>query len=492
MLSIASWDILFAREAFASASDPVAGMAFSVPFVVFGVFIGVVCALMVRHVLAAKRLVGDLEGRLERTASEKEDLADRFRRATTELARLVDDQAFLLNNIGDVVYRYGVDGTFVYLSPSIERLTGYSAREWRENFESYLSDAKEADQAAAIRQRILSGQEEEPHYELSVRHKSGQIIYVEVNERPFVEGGVVIGIVGVMRDITARRQAEAEFGKANRELQESVQAKTRQLQEAVAYQEAAREQLLQSEKLATLGELVAGLSHEVGTPLGIGVTALSYLQDKVKSIRSDYSSGNFTRSSFESGMDAINEAAGSALLNIRRASDLMKSFKEIAADRATEAFRFFNVRNYFEEISLSLRPVLKNTKFDLEIIGPDDLEIESLPSAFSQMLTNFVMNSLLHGFEGRESGKMAVEYGLEGNTFFMIYTDNGKGMTEEQMKHVFTPFFTSKKGKGGTGLGMYVVQELVEVRLGGTIAVASVEERGVEFRIEIPLCGRPE
>lgn len=247
-----------------------------------------------------------------------------------------------------------------------------------------------------------------------------------------------------------------------------------------------RDQLVQSEKMAALGGLVAGVAHEINTPVGVGVTAASFLQTKTEELRRLYIDGNLKRSDLESYLQIIEEISHSILINMERAAELISSFKQVAVDQSSEEKRIFNLKEYIGEVLLSLRPRYKNSGHTIEIVCPDNLEIFSYPGAYSQIVSNLVMNSLIHGFTNIKNGTMRFVASMEASELIFIYSDDGVGMTENQVAKVFDPFFTTMRGQGGTGLGMSIVFNLVTQTLGGAITCKSIKGQGVTFTMVLP------
>jgi signal transduction histidine kinase len=248
-----------------------------------------------------------------------------------------------------------------------------------------------------------------------------------------------------------------------------------------------QDQLVQSEKMAALGGLVAGVAHEINTPIGVGVTAASFLQTKTEELQKLYHADELKRSNLEVYLSTIDEVARSILINMERAAELISSFKQVAVDQSSEEKRFFNLKDYIGEVLLSLRPKYKKTGHGIEVNCSGDLEIFSYPGAYSQIVSNLVINSLIHGFEGAEKGQMIFDISRKDKMVRFVYRDTGVGMTEEQISKVFDPFYTTKRGKGGTGLGMSIVFNLVTQTLEGTIQCNSTSGKGVEFTMKLPV-----
>lgn len=306
--------------------------------------------------------------------------------------------------------------------------------------------------------------------------------------------GEIIGILGVYSDITEMKQAEAQIRELNENLELKVEKRTQELQDSNTKLERAFEQLtnaqnqlVQSEKMAALGGLVAGVAHEINTPVGIGVTAASYLKDSVEKIKNLSLENQMKRSDFEQFLQQTDESSDIILKNLNRAAELIRGFKQVAVDQSSESNREFNVYEYINEVLISLKPKLKKTKHKVEVLGDKEIEIKSNPGAFSHIVTNFVTNSLLHGFEHIEEGHMRFVLSKEGKFLKVIYTDDGAGIPPENIKQIFNPFFTTKRGQGGSGLGLHVLYNSVTQSLGGTIECKSEVGKGVEFTIRIPI-----
>jgi PAS domain S-box-containing protein len=299
--------------------------------------------------------------------------------------------------------------------------------------------------------------------------------------------------VTVQDDITEQKWAEESLRKLNEDLEQRVQARTVELQrtnqflqESLDTLEKTQKQLVESEKMAALGGLVAGVAHEINTPLGVGVTAASHLVEKTHDIEALYREGGMKRSDLEKYLSTAQESTGMILENLKRAAENIKSFKQVAVDQTHDTKRQFKLKQCVDDVLLSLHPKLKRTQYTVKVDCPDDLEIASYPGAYAQILTNLIMNSLIHGFEDQPTGTISLRIREEGETLWLDYRDDGKGMTEAERAHVFEPFYTTKRGKGGTGLGLHIVYNMVTQQLNGHIECRSAPNQGAEFILRLP------
>ncbi len=247
----------------------------------------------------------------------------------------------------------------------------------------------------------------------------------------------------------------------------------------------ARNNLVEAEKLAALGELVAGVAHEINTPVGIGVTAVSTLAEAVKRLQQgmDERNGRAVRAEAE----IIAEGADMAMRNLLRANVLIESFKQVAVDQSHEEQRHFELGTYLVDVLRSLEPRLRPGRHEVQVECAQAIELTSYPGAFAQIMSNLVLNSVIHGFESRYDGLIRIVCRRTDEHVEISYRDNGAGMDTTALEKMFHPFFTTKRGQGGTGLGMHIVYNLVTQRLRGSIRCESRPGEGVHFLITLPL-----
>ena len=246
--------------------------------------------------------------------------------------------------------------------------------------------------------------------------------------------------------------------------------------------------LIETEKLTALGQLVAGIAHEINTPIGIGITASSFLKSKAEDFRTKIQEGSVTPEMLSKQMETIEESSDLILRNLLRAGELIGSFKQVAVDNANESIRTFNLKHYIHDILTSLRPALKKTRHIVTIECPDGLELRNYPGLFSQIFNNLILNSITHGLVDLTEGKIHIKIEQKKNSLLVIhYSDNGNGMDAETLKQIFHPFFTTNRSGGGSGLGMFIVYTIIHQKLKGTISVQSSPGKGIDVNIEIPL-----
>ena len=239
--------------------------------------------------------------------------------------------------------------------------------------------------------------------------------------------------------------------------------------------------------MAALGGLIAGIAHEINTPVGVGVTAASLLDDKTESFYSLFKSNRMTKTDLQKFVEVSRDSSRMILANLNRASNLIQSFKLVAVDQSTEEKRVFNVKNYIEEILNSLSPRLEETKHEIIVICPEPVELKSYPGALAQIITNLVFNSLIHGYDSDDEGRITIKVTRNNEHISLMYSDDGKGIAKDIQERIFEPFFTTKRGQGGSGLGLHLVYNLVTQKCKGSINCESQDNAGTTFHIKLPI-----
>ncbi len=281
---------------------------------------------------------------------------------------------------------------------------------------------------------------------------------------------------------TTNETLELNMGELEESQAELTEINTR-LQNTVETLKETQKQLIVSEKLAALGELVAGVAHEINTPLGISVTLSSYIQRLLVNLKSRYNQHALSLQDIEEFLSGSNEAISLLNINLERASGLVNSFKQVAVDQSSEEKRQFFVKDALQDILKSIQPKFKRTDIQTLIICDPEIIIDSYPGVIAQIITNLALNSLLHGFGSRLDGQITVEFRVVGKTYELIYSDNGIGIQEEIKDKIFNPFFSTRKHAGSTGLGLHIIHNLVTQTLKGQIRMESTSGHGVQFLI---------
>lgn len=288
------------------------------------------------------------------------------------------------------------------------------------------------------------------------------------------------------QELEVKQQSLKEEIERRRHIEDALRSKQTELEKIVEDLKQAQDRLVQSEKMAALGGLVAGITHEVNTPVGIGVTATSFLEEKLQALAIAYNDKTLTPKMLESFIEEASQSTELLQSNLMRASELIASFKQIAVDQASEAIRTINLLDYLNEIIRSLQPNFKKTHHQIEVNCPDNIILNCPAGAISQIFTNLLMNSLIHGFENMEHGLVRITVLDEDENVDIKYSDNGRGLPPEQLEKLFYPFFTTKRDQGGSGLGTHITYNLVRQTLGGSIQVSSELGKGLHYHICFP------
>lgn len=336
-----------------------------------------------------------------------------------------------------------------------------------------------ADREALYRKVVECGGEMD-RFEVRYRRADGEIVYGLISGRVFEIGGRNCYLWAVT-DITLRHQIEERMATLNNELEARVEARTKELQQA-------HEELIRSEKLAALGSLVAGVAHELNTPIGNSVTVASTLHDKTVEFADEVGEGTLRRSSLNAYLESARTASDLLLRSLSQARALVASFKQVAVDQTSDQRRRFDLREVVGEVLTTLSPTLRKTPFKVTMEIPEGIVMDSFPGPLGQVVSNFVNNAVLHAFEGRDHGHVELRASLADNDEVMLsVSDDGIGISEENLRRIFDPFFTTKLGQGGSGLGLNIVYNIATRVLGGRVTVSSAVGNGATFTLRMPV-----
>jgi signal transduction histidine kinase len=245
--------------------------------------------------------------------------------------------------------------------------------------------------------------------------------------------------------------------------------------------------LIEAEKLAALGRLVAGVAHEINNPLGTSLTLASSLEHKSRLFAEEAAQGTLKRSSLNEFVEAVRDGSAQLQESLNRAAGLIQSFKQVASDRNNSDLRSFDLGDLTEQVAMGLRPALPKHGVTLNVECEQGLSISSYPGSYGQVLTNLFLNSIAHAFPDGQQGSIAIKVSAcGGNDVEIIFSDDGCGMSPDVRRQAFDPFFTTRRHQGGTGLGLHIVHSVVTNRLGGQLRLSSEPGAGTDVRIILP------
>ena len=304
--------------------------------------------------------------------------------------------------------------------------------------------------------------------------------------------GSLSDLFGRVLTAAERRDYQQRLEALNASLEERVAARTAELRAALDYLEKARGHLVEREKMAALGQLVAGVAHEINTPVGVIVTAVSHCAGLLADLRTAQAAGTLTRSRFDAGLDEIAEGLDMAQRNAARAAALVESFKRTAADQTHDVRARFELGKTLSDVLTTLSPMLRRRGVQARLVEVPQVACDSYPGSLAQVVTNLVFNACVHGYgDAPEPGAcVEIEAGQDGGTAWLRVVDHGAGMPTEVLQKAFEPFYTTARMRGGTGLGLSIVRTLVERTLGGEIRIRSAPGDGCRVEVRFP-CHAP-
>jgi len=301
----------------------------------------------------------------------------------------------------------------------------------------------------------------------------------------FLESTQLANLLNQLQRRVIRDQSELE---SQVEQRTQLLSKANQaLEQKLVENRALQKQLVETKMNAQLGQLVAGVAHEINTPLGISLTASSMLGEHVNSLLERFESGQLTRGEMKKHLSICQEAAPLIQSNLERGAELIRTFKELSVDQSSGMCRSFLLGEYIHEVVLTLAPEYKRYQLQFDIQGDEELLLTSYPGAFGHILTKLVLNSLKHGFSKQQQHRISIHFEKQGDQLQLTYQDDGKGADAETLSRMFEPFYTTDRFDGHTGLGMHIVYNQVSQTLGGTIQVQARASGGLQFIIHAPL-----
>lgn len=344
---------------------------------------------------------------------------------------------------------------------------------------------------------LISGDESYYEIELCLNDGTDSHRWHLAKIRSIHESNQNLLLIGTFSDIHESKVAEESLKNMNAILEEKINERTQDLlamnEELTAMNEEVldtnkalketQDHLIQTEKLASLGILVAGVAHEINTPLGNAITASSYLHKLYVDLEMAYGKGSLTKSNFQNYLNEIREALSLLESNLDRSADLILTFRSIAGDNSSEQPRLFYLEEVVEEVLVALKPRLKLTPHHFSVEIDEALSVRAYPSEFAQILTNLVLNSFIHGYDNTKPLNIRIRAAKEDATLYFHYSDDGRGMSDDIRQKAFDPFFTTDRTSGGTGLGLYFVHNIVTTHFNGIIRCETAPNAGTNFLI---------
>ncbi len=340
----------------------------------------------------------------------------------------------------------------------------------------------------------------QPHWELALRGQAGHyrrsnrdpatgaVSWLDVSLIPDVEGAEVRGIFALLVDVTAQVEAEREVLALNKRLSERVVRRSSELAEANERLEQTQRELQEAQARATLSVLVAKMSHELASPVGNSRLLADTFLHWIRDFEAQMEQGQVRKSSLTGLLTDLRQGAVQMQQNLASADALMRDFKQLSADQASGQRRRFELDELVREVLASMGPVLRRSGHEVKLELPAHLEMDSLPGPLGQVLINLINNALIHGLAGRSEGeiRIAATPSADGSRVCLSVADNGRGIPPEALPELFKPFYSTRIGQGGSGLGLPIVEDIVCKRLGGSIAVDSEPGRGSRFSLDLP------
>lgn len=421
-------------------------------------------------------------------------------------------QEAIMESVPGMIYMYDEAGELIYWNKSHETMTGYTKEElYRRTLMDWYKDDP-VSQAAVIKGLENTAKGGFGEAEANLQCKDGSTIPLYLTACPLKLNDKDY-FVGMGVDISTRIKAEAKLVELNQSLEQKVTERTQQLntanedllaaneeltamnEEMLAINEeltASNDQLItmknflvESEKMAALGGLVAGVAHEVNTPIGVGLTAASHLADISKELLALHETRLLSAEDIVPFLEDIGKASHIIYKNLSRAAHLIQSFKQLSVDQSTEPKREFDIGAYIDEVLVSLSPSLKKTQISITTDCPEKITIHGYPGSIAQIITNLVMNSLKHAYHPGDVGHIHIETTRTGSMVQIEYSDDGCGIDEQTIGRIFEPFFTTNRSGGGTGLGLSIIYTIVTQQYEGSIKCKSKPGEGTVFTIKI-------
>lgn len=387
----------------------------------------------------------------------------------------------ILDNSPDGIFTISTELEIRYVNPAFCRILGFEADEIvGTQITEYLGDLNILD--------VCMIEVAEHGYcndqETVFKRKDGSMVHISKNVQSIVDAdGNFKEILISVRDLTDLHQLNKNLAESKLQLEDN----NRNLEKTLDDLRSTHKQLVESEKMASLGGLVAGIAHEINTPLGISVTSATAMHEELNTLQDKFISDTLKRTELETFFEHANQACKILHTNLIRASDLIRSFKQISVDQTVDELRKINLGKYIDEVLISIGPSFKRSAIKVVNDCDGDIELETYPGAIYQIISNLVINSVTHAYEKESEGTIHIKTYQDEDNIVLEYSDDGKGISEKNLKEIFTPFFTTRRGSGGSGLGLSIVYNIITSTLKGSISAGSTEGHGAQFRLLFPV-----
>jgi PAS domain S-box-containing protein len=419
-----------------------------------------------------------------------------------EYNNLLSKLSIVASETGNAVAIFDNNGNFEWINKGYTALYGYKHDELnilqQHNFLNNIED----NEGKRILEDVLITKKP-VNVDVIKKTKTGTSIWVQISFTPIFNGESLHKIISIEFDINDLKLAEQEIIHQKDKIEnqrdeiemqrdiainqkDEIEEKKDKLEDTIKELQLTQKKLVESEKMASLGNLVAGISHEINTPIGIGIAAITTLNTKVQNIETLFVDKKMKQTDLVAFISTAKDAARLIQTHLNRTGELVKSFKRISVDEMTEQIRDFNLNQYVSDVVKSLEPKTNEKEVELLIDFNGEIDMRSFPGAFAQIFTHLIVNTVFHGFKDRVGGKITIRAKRVDNILRLTYQDDGVGMTAEVVEKVFNPFFTTNM-QAGNGLGMSIVYNVVTQKLKGDISCESVLGKGVTFTIECPL-----
>ena len=424
-----------------------------------------------------------LEARVERRTAELAAAVQRVEQAKGELADTNIVLQTVISTLPIRVFWKDRDSRYLGCNPVFARDTGRQTPTEVVGLYDFDLLPEQAELYRADDREVMNSAQPRLNFEEPQTTPDGRTIWLSTSKVPLSDAaGNVIGILGIYDDITARKQAELDLIHSKTET-DRVNA---DLSSALENLQRTQTELIRSEKLAALGSLVAGVAHELNTPIGNAVTVATTVHDAHAKIRILLDTG-MTRNALVDFIDTVGDGAKMLERNLHRAADLVTNFKQLAVDQSSYQRREFNLHEAVEEVRVVMAPALRKAKVVFESTIPSGVRLNSYPGPLTQGLMILVSNSLVHAFSDKGKGCIQISATLEEPGWItVLVSDDGSGIPKKNLDRIFEPFFTTKLGRGGSGLGLHIFFNIVTGVLAGRVAVDSKIDQGTRFVISIP------